>query len=651
MFVCPECGAGFAEGSRCTRDGSPLADGHSDPLLGATVGSYRLASLLGTGGMGRVYKGVHPDIGSRVAVKILAGSEEIEDADVQRFFAEARAVNLIHHEGIVNVLDLGWLPSPRPAARRNLPFILMEYLDGAPLSRHILERGPLPLDELARLALEVLDALAAAHERGIVHRDIKPDNIFVTRAGRAKLLDFGIAKLRRTGVTVPGVTRSLVGAHQTAQGSLLGTPHYMAPEQALGQVADARSDLYALALVLFEGATGHKPFHGASLYELLRQHVEQPIADPRALRPDMPPAWAAVILRAAAKHPAERFQSARELGAALHQAAFPPVTWPLGGAGAAAQVAGASGTSPAVSYGVQSVGPETWAQAQAAAPTGSTAQPAAAAPVTPSAAAGAYLVPGAASGTLPSAAAQRTGAPAGRPPTEGAPAPGTLQGVAGPTQPSASPPRARRRTALWLGLLGSACVAALVATLVVVLAPARGAKQATASAQRATDSAPRDDRGGAPAAPVKFKSTAFDVSGYLPTAVATARDQYPDASLVFISANGVDAKGVVDLTVAITHQATFRFRSRAHQNACVMITATQLGVQSYLFPGDVCDDEGADVPLPRCTFGEVMAKATAQGRPEGNAPAMVTYQSDDKSGAMWSVIVGLFFARSVPDDC
>ncbi|MCC6527077.1 MAG: serine/threonine protein kinase [Polyangiaceae bacterium] len=647
MFVCPECGAGFRAGSRCTRDGSLLADSASDPLLGATVGSYRLASLLGAGGMGRVYKGVHPDIGSRVAVKVLAGSEEIQDADVQRFFAEARAVNLIHHEGIVNVLDLGWLPSPRPDARASLPFILMEHLDGAPLSSHILERGPLPLDELARLALEVLDALAAAHERGIVHRDIKPDNIFVTRAGRSKLLDFGIAKLRRTGVTVPGATRSLVAAHQTAQGSLLGTPHYMAPEQALGQEADARSDLYAIALVLFEGATGRKPFHGASLYELLRQHVEQPMADPRVFRPDMPPAYAAVILRAAAKLPAERFQSARELGAALHRAAFPPVPFPLGGAVAAAQPAGASGASPAISYGVQSVGPATWAEVHAAAPASAYAQPAPAAPTAPPAAGRAYVVPGATPGTLASATAQGTR----RAPTEGEPPPGTLKGVASPTQLSPSPPRARRRTALWLGLLGSACLAALVATLVVVLAPARGAKQAAASAKRATDAAPRDDRGGAPAAPVKFKSTAFDVSGYLPAAVATARDQYPDASLVFISANGVDAKGIVDLTVAITNQATYRFRSRAHQNACVMITATQLGVQSYLFPGDVCEDEGADVPLPRCTFAEVMAKATAQGRPEGNAPAMVTYQSDDKSGAMWSVMIGLFFARSVPDDC
>ncbi len=298
----------------CPADRTPLSPVGEDVLLGTTIGAYRVARLLGIGGMGRVYKGVHPTIGSRVAIKVL--SRECSDRRdlVERFFAEAKAVNLIRHESIVNVLDLATLPDGRP-------YIIMEYLDGAPLAtliEHAVQHGaPLPLGGIARLTAEVLDALGAAHAKGIVHRDLKPDNVFVAPSGRPKILDFGIAKL------------SDVSGTSTRTGSLLGTPHYMSAEQAAGRPVDHRADLYAIGVILFECATGRKPFQAEALFDLLRMHVEVPPPSPRALRPDMPPELEYVILTALAKAPDQRFASAMAMSAALQHATaqLPPEQW------------------------------------------------------------------------------------------------------------------------------------------------------------------------------------------------------------------------------------------------------------------------------------------------------------------------------------
>src|SRR5262244_2256424 len=179
QLVCSECGGRFPEGTAaCPQDGGKLAPWGDDPLLGEMVGSYRLTKLLGEGGMGRVYRGIHAGIGARVAVKVLNAEWARNREIVERFFAEARAVNVVRNEGIVNILDLNYLPDGRP-------FIVMEYLDGQPLTSLIRALHPLPLGALAALTQEVLDALAAAHAKGIVHRDLKPDNIFVTPVGRA----------------------------------------------------------------------------------------------------------------------------------------------------------------------------------------------------------------------------------------------------------------------------------------------------------------------------------------------------------------------------------------------------------------------------------------------------------------------------------
>jgi serine/threonine protein kinase len=338
MFVCPDCGHSQPVAGACPNDQTALAPRGDDFLIGQQVGAYRIAKLLGVGGMGRVYKGVHPSIGSRVAVKVL--SRECADRPdlVERFFSEARAVNMIRHESIVNVLDLAQLPDGRP-------YIIMEYLDGAPLSDIVGKRGPLPLGGLARLIAEVLDALAAAHAKGIVHRDLKPDNIYVTPAGRPKVLDFGIAKLRPE-----------MGGSSTQTGSLLGTPHYMSPEQALGKPVDLRTDIYAMGVILFECACGRRPFVAESLFDLLRKHVDEPPPPPRSLRPDMPPALEQVIMYALAKDPNHRFQSCVDLANALMQATqgLPPDQWSAITPSGSSRMAG----QPSPSWGSQNTWPQ-----------------------------------------------------------------------------------------------------------------------------------------------------------------------------------------------------------------------------------------------------------------------------------------------------
>jgi len=277
-----------------------------DQLIGTEVGRYRIERLLGEGGMGRVYLAVQPMIGSQVAIKILSDECARNPELLERFFAEARAVNLIRHEGIVNVLDMAMLPDGRP-------FIVMELIEGTTLG-HALRTERLPLGGLVQVMCEVFSALAAAHAIGIVHRDLKPDNILVTGEGHAKVLDFGIAKL------APGLQHGLSPRTQT--GALLGTPHYMSPEQISGKgQVDARSDVYACGVMLYEAITGRRPFEGETLFDLMRAHLEQPPPSPRALRPELPVSIEHVVLTAMAKRPEDRFQSATAMAQALQHAA------------------------------------------------------------------------------------------------------------------------------------------------------------------------------------------------------------------------------------------------------------------------------------------------------------------------------------------
>ena len=219
----------------------------ADPMVGSQVGSFKVVKLLGRGGMGTVYLAEHPVIGSRVAVKFLHDSLAENPQVVARFYDEARAVNLIGHENIVAIYDLNLLPP-------NRYYFVMEYLEGETLTARA-RRGPVE----PRAALEVLqqlcDALQCAHDRGVVHRDLKPDNVFlVSRAGRrdfVKLVDFGIAKLRG----------AASGPGKSSAGLIVGTPEYMAPEQFLdARKADERSDVFSLGTILYWLATGRMPF-------------------------------------------------------------------------------------------------------------------------------------------------------------------------------------------------------------------------------------------------------------------------------------------------------------------------------------------------------------------------------------------------------
>ncbi len=319
MFVCPECGWSKPSPGTCS-DGNALVAAGDDVLLGMHVGPYRVARLLGVGGMGRVYKAVQPNIGSRVAIKVL--SRECTDRPdlVERFFAEARAVNLIKHENIVNVLDHARLPDGRP-------YIVMEYLDGQPLASVLVQARmngeQLPIGGVVRVVVEVLDAVGAAHQQGIIHRDLKPDNVFVTPSGRAKVLDFGIAKLQPE-----------LGGSGTQTGSLLGTPHYMSPEQAQGMAVDHRTDLYAIGVILYECLTLAKPFAAESLFALLRMQIETPPRPPREARPELSRELDTVVQTALAKLPDQRFPIAPAMVHALQHATaqLPSAQWaPLGG--------------------------------------------------------------------------------------------------------------------------------------------------------------------------------------------------------------------------------------------------------------------------------------------------------------------------------
>jgi eukaryotic-like serine/threonine-protein kinase len=253
--------------------------------------------------MGVVYKGVNPELGGKVAIKVISDEGWRDKAAVERFFVEARAVSLIRHENIVKVLDLGWLSDGRPR-------IMMEYVDGVALSAVLRRRGGIGPRAMIGLGLEILDALAAAHAQGIIHRDLKPDNVIVTPAGHVKLVDFGIAKLRREGEQTRGLT---------ADGTVLGTPLYMSPEQALGQRVDLRSDLYSFGVILYQGLTGRVPFAANNVFEILKQHVDARPAPPRAWRPELPEPLEHVVLRTLAKNPVERPESAQELGSLLQR--------------------------------------------------------------------------------------------------------------------------------------------------------------------------------------------------------------------------------------------------------------------------------------------------------------------------------------------
>ena len=271
-----------------------------DPLTGLKIGEYELHQRIGVGGMGLVYEGIQPLIGKRVAVKVLRPELAAAEEQVARLLAEARAVNAIRHRGIVDIFGFGQVPDGRQ-------YIIMEYLEGVALDAYLTEKGRLPVSEALDILDEVLSGLGAAHGAGVVHRDLKPSNIFLVKqpdgSRYVKLLDFGLAKMGLpTGRTA-----------QTRTDMVVGTPEYMAPEQARGQPVGPMTDLYALGVVAFEMVTGRLPFTGTSPVDLLMKHVDARPPRPSEFVPELPAALDTFILQMLTKDPEARPGSAEQL--------------------------------------------------------------------------------------------------------------------------------------------------------------------------------------------------------------------------------------------------------------------------------------------------------------------------------------------------
>jgi serine/threonine protein kinase len=272
-------------------------------LTGRTLGSCQVGQKLGAGGMGQVYKGYHPLLDRAVAIKILPPALVQSTEMRARFLQEARIAAALRHPNIVQIYDFG--------DDDGLFYMIMEYVAGTSLKERLIELRAagerMSMVQVAEIALQIARALAYAHEQGAIHRDLKPANILLSEGGQAILVDFGLAVLRG-------------GPRYTEPGKVWGSPTYIAPEQ-LDELlhVDARSDIYSLGIVLYEMTTGSPPFKADSAMQVLWQQANLPPRPPRELAPDLPPALEAIILKALAKHPAERFATAQELAAALEQ--------------------------------------------------------------------------------------------------------------------------------------------------------------------------------------------------------------------------------------------------------------------------------------------------------------------------------------------
>jgi eukaryotic-like serine/threonine-protein kinase len=285
-------------------------------VIGEQVNNYRIISLLGEGGMGAVYLAEHPFMGRKAAIKVLRRELAEDRGLVERFMNEARAANAIRHPNIIDIIDVGQLPS-------GIPYLMMEFLDGESLAARIAREGRMTVADAADVARQTASALFAAHGKGIVHRDLKPDNLYLVTdeaqpVGRVKVLDFGIAKLRG----------DLSGSGAATQvGSLMGTPPYMSPEQCRGisDLIDHRTDVYALGIILYEMLTGAPPFVSEGWGDVVLMHLSQPPPPLRALNAEVSLEVEAVIGKALAKKPEQRWGSMAELEVALRKA-VPPVT-------------------------------------------------------------------------------------------------------------------------------------------------------------------------------------------------------------------------------------------------------------------------------------------------------------------------------------
>ncbi|MGW6745729.1 protein kinase domain-containing protein [Streptomyces sp. NPDC055025] len=266
-------------------------------------GRYQLRDLLGEGGMASVYLAYDTALDRQVAIKTLHTELGREQSFRERFRREAQAVAKLSHTNVVSVFDTG----EDELAGALMPYIVMEYVEGHPLGsvlqRDIAQYGAMPADKALKVTADVLAALEASHEMGLVHRDIKPGNVMMTKRGVVKVMDFGIARAMQSGVT-----------SMTQTGMVVGTPQYLSPEQALGRAVDARSDLYSVGIMLFQLLTGRLPFDADSPLAIAYAHVQEEPVAPSTINRSVTPAMDALVARALKKNPNERFPSASAMG-------------------------------------------------------------------------------------------------------------------------------------------------------------------------------------------------------------------------------------------------------------------------------------------------------------------------------------------------
>ncbi len=331
--VCPTCGARYPADFRvCPRDATPLQDApdDEDPLVGHLLdGSYEVLRVIGEGGMGKVYEARHTRLHTkRFAVKLLHHELARQPEVVTRFQREAEAASVLTHPNVVGVYDVNTSADGRP-------YIVAELLHGEDLGSHLERRGKLATVEAVHIVRQVCHALGAAHAHGIVHRDVKPENVFLAGpSATVKVLDFGISKVSETS---DGLTKT---------GTVMGTPDYMAPEQARGDRVDARADIYAVGAILYRALTGRKPFEGSDPMAILTAVLTQEPERPTTLEPSIPLSLELVVQRTMAKTPSERFQTMEALEQALEPFDAPDAHLPASSLQAATAGSAESGGAP-----------------------------------------------------------------------------------------------------------------------------------------------------------------------------------------------------------------------------------------------------------------------------------------------------------------